>query len=40
MADKLSLATLEVMPTEDLKILRRAIGMVLSLRGETKTKKK
>lgn len=39
MAEKITLATLDAMTTEDLKTIRKAVGLVLSLRGDV-TKRK
>ena len=33
--DKITLAGLEALSTDDLKTVRKAVGLVLSLRGET-----
>lgn len=37
--DKITLATLDAMETADLKVLGRAIRLVLGLRGETGKKR-
>jgi hypothetical protein len=38
--EKLTLATLDAMDTEDLKVVMRAVRLVLALRGEGGKKKK
>jgi hypothetical protein len=39
-AEKITLSTLDAMATDDLKVLARAVRLVLGLRGETGKKKK
>jgi len=39
MASKLMLSDLDAMQSDDLKVLRKAVGMVLALRGDVGKKK-
>jgi hypothetical protein len=40
MAEKITLAQLDAMTPDDLKLLRKAVGLVLALKGDGPVKRK